>query len=644
MSKEILHNRISRFLSEYLPFSYLKEEEILEIAEQTNIRFFDRGEYIFHENEFPPAHFYVIQQGSVELTYQESGQEILFEVLDKGDIFGLKAILGKRKYINSAKAREETLILELPYRSLEKFLQNDPRIALYFAAGFSSGRSIINIGKMEEARKSLNLARSGGILQPDTIHVFKDREVVYCTKETSIREAAEIMTRKKVGSILVLDYEDRPIGIVTDVDFRKKVICQGIDLHKPIYLIMSSPVHTVRKDITLAETLITMMQKNIRHLCVTRDGTDQTPVEGIITEHDVLLLQGNTPAILIKEIYNSDSISSIATLRNQAEELMKTYLEEELSISFIFEMITLINDALIQRLIWISQRKMEEEGWKAPEIKFVWISLGSEGRKEQALRTDQDNAILFEDPPKGYEGQAREYFLELGRRVTKGLNECGFAYCKGEVMASNPKWCASLSEWKENFRSWIESPTPKAVMHFAIFFDLRGVCGEVSIVGVLEDWIQELICKNSSFLRFLALNAVSSTPPLGIFRGFAVERHGEHKDSFDIKARGIVPIVDSARVLSLEMGIRAKNTIERWKALAERAPERKEEFNELSVTFEILSRIRMKNYLKNPSYGNYLNPNSLSKIDKETMKNAFEIIREMQRKIEVHFRLDLISH
>lgn len=641
MSYGVLHNRVSRFLSEYLPFSYMNEGDLLELTKKATMKFFDKGEIIFSEGSTPPPYFYVVQQGSVELSYNEDGEEIVSEIVDMGDIFGLKALLGKRNYINTAKAREETLLIVLPFSIMEGIINKEAKIGMYFAAGFSSGRSKVNMNQINQVRKTLSrkYENNNAIRQADSIHVFKNRAIIYCNPNTTILEAAKIMTQKKVGSILVLDYEDRPVGIVTDVDFRKKVICNQMNLNEPVSSIMSSPVITVRKDITLAETLITMMNKNIRHLCITRDGTDKTPVEGIVTEHDIMLLQGNTPAVITKQIYNSENIKEIKELRDQAEDLMKTYLEEELSLSFIFEMITQVNDAMIQRLIEIAIKDLGE-----PPVSFAWLSLGSEGRKEQVLRTDQDNAILYENPQPEKKESVKNYFLELAKKVNDSLYECGFAYCKGEVMAKNPKWCASFDDWKMYFLNWIESPTPKAIMHFSIFFDLRPVYENKSLVEDLEKFIHNQIQKNPNCLRYLALNSVSSTPPLGMWKGFAVEKHGEHKDQFDIKARGTVPIVDAARVLALEVGITEKNTMERWKKLAEKKPDRKDEYLEMSATFEIVSRIRIKNNLYNPQNGNYINPANLNKIDKETLKYAFQIIREMQKKLEVHFRLDLIPH
>lgn len=644
MSQGIVHNRVSRFLEDILPFSYLDGESLLQLASQSQVQFYDKGEIVFEEGGAPPLHFYVIQQGSVELLYRDNGKDILTDVCEAGDIFGIKALIGQRNYINTSKTKEETLLLVVPYSEFEPHIDRDPKIAMYFAAGFSSGRSSINISKMEAARRSLTASGkdskhslSG---QADSLLVHRDREVIYCSQETSILEASRIMSRKNVGSILVLDIEDRPIGIITDVDFRKKVVAEEIPGSDPVSRIMSSPVATVKKDITLAETIITMMQKNIRHLCITLDGTDNSRVEGIVTEHDIMLLQGNTPAVITKEMLSSTSTSELKNLRDKAEDLLREYVSQELSMSFIFDMITHVNDILIKRIIELKIAELEAEGRNPPPLKFAWLSLGSEGRREQALRTDQDNAIVYEEPPQESADMAKNYFLDLGKKVVTGLNECGFSYCKGEVMAN--KWCYSLPEWKSLFSNWIDSPTPRAIMHFSIFFDFRIVYGDASLGGELDDWIENSIQGNPNSLRWLAVNAISASPPIGFFRGLSVESKGEHKDHFDIKAKGTVPIVDAARVLALENKIRNRSTMGRWKALSSIDPDRKKEYEDLIITFEMLSRIRLKNSLHNPDQGNFVNPKSLHKIEKESMKYSFQFIQDLQKKLEVHFRLDLI--
>lgn len=652
MAEGVIHNQVSLFLMDHLPFGFLKENDLLEISKKSQIKYFDKGDTIFEEGGTPPGQFYVIKEGSVELLFQDGDETKLSEICDVGDIFGIKAIIGARNYINTAKAHEETLVVVIPYSAFVTYIENDTRVAMYFAAGFSSGRALnksIGIEEVERARKNLTTSDTKlahtqtGFRDEDALPVFKDREVIYCTADTSIKDAATIMSKRNVGSILILDIEDRPIGIVTDVDFRKKVVPKEIPITSPVSTIMSSPVMTVGKEITIAKSIITMMQKNVRHLCITVDGTPNTRVEGIVTEHDILILQGNNPAVIAKEILQAKALKDLPGLRNRAEVLLHEYLKQEVSMAFILDIITEVNDALIIRIIQLCLKELETEGWEDPGLRFSWLSLGSEGRKEQPLRTDQDNAIIYENPAPGKEESANKYFLELGKKVTKVLNECGFKFCPGDVMASNPKWCGSQSTWEKYFRDWIYSGAPDAILNFSIFFDFRSVFGDPSFAVGLNEFIQTVLAENKNVLRFLAANAVSNSPPIGLFRGFIVDRHGQHKNEFDIKARGTMPIVDAARVLCLEANIQERNTIERYKALAKKDTKHARDYEEAAVTFEILSRFRTINTIEHPDKGNYINPNNLNKIEKETLKHAFQIIQELQKRLEVHFRLDLMS-
>jgi Predicted signal-transduction protein containing cAMP-binding and CBS domains len=227
------------------------------------------------------------------------------------------------------------------------------------------------------------------------------------------------MKEKNIGSIIITDENKRPIGIITDSDLRKKVATGDFPITAKAKEIMSSPVYTLLPNISASEAIIHMMSKNIRHLVLTEDGTPNTPIFGIVSEHDVLVLHGNNPAVLVKEIQNTEDSRKLSLLRARADKLLKDYIDQEVSIQFVANTISEINDALIKKAIDISIKRLEEEGIKKPEVSFAWLSLGSEGRKEQLLKTDQDNAIVYEDPPENLQEEVRNYFLKLGNSVNK---------------------------------------------------------------------------------------------------------------------------------------------------------------------------------------------------------------------------------
>lgn len=647
MVDETISSQLGELLSKFPPFHFLKKSELLNLSKKIEIRFFAEKDILFEEGKKPDGFFFFIQKGSVELLWNNQGKQDISDICDTGEIIGLKAILGNRNYLNTARAHEDTLVLVIPFSSFQPYLESNPKISLYFASGFTSGRVLQRsaIQGFENARKefSKQTLPSTILRDFDTFSMYKEKEIISCNPETSIKNAADLMNKKNVGSILILDIDKKPIGIVTDVDFRKKVIPDNIDTNSPVTKIMSRPVYSVKKDISLAETMLIMLRNNIRHLCITKDGTEQSEAIGIITEHDVLLLQSNNPAIITKEIFQARNLNELPRIRNKIEDIVKEYVRQEVSIHYILEIITEINDSLISKIIELSIIELKLLGFTDPEVNFVWLALGSEGRREQAHRTDQDNAILYEDPSPEKAQDTKLYFLELAKMVTGELNACGFAFCPGNIMASNPDLCKSMTEWKNSFFKWIRSGSPEAVLNCSIFFDFRCVYGSKDLSEALESYIHEKIEENQNILRYMALNAVSNSPPLGLFRNFLLEKNGKHKHELNIKLRGISPLVDGARVLALKYKVKNRNTYERLEALKEKVPEFRKEYEEAANTFHILSRFRLVHSIQNSDSNNYINPDNLSKIEREILKNSFGVIKDLQTHLENHFQLNLMQ-
>ncbi|MEZ4685319.1 MAG: DUF294 nucleotidyltransferase-like domain-containing protein [Bacteroidia bacterium] len=290
----------------------------------------------------------------------------------------------------------------------------------------------------------------------------------------------------RIGSLVVINEKSHPIGIITTVDLTRKVVAETRSRYNHVREIMSSPPVTIGKHATVATVILTMMRHNIRHLVVTQDGTAHSQVIGVVSERDVLLMEGNHPAVLVKRIMKSSDINELHEIRVKADKLIQGYLRQEVSIPFIAEMNTEINDALITRAIDITRAELSASGLNDPGLRFAWMSLGSEGRGEQLLRTDQDNAIIYEEPPKGKEEAAKEYFLALGKRAGELLIDIGFEKCPADIMAGNPKWNMPVSGWHRQFREWLRVPDPKALMHGTIFFDFRCGYGDARLTEELS--------------------------------------------------------------------------------------------------------------------------------------------------------------
>lgn len=480
--------------------------------------------------------------------------------------------------------------------------------------------------------------------EDDLLRLQGEREVVVCPFATPIHVAARLMTEKNVGSIVIVDETHCPRGIVTDTDLRKKVVAGELSLAEPIESIMSSPVTTVPAGVTAADAILHMMKRNIRHLCVTEDGTPASRITGMISEHDLLLLHGNNPAVLMKEISQATDVDRLSRIRDRVEELVRKYLMQEVSIRFVANVVTEMNDAIIGKIIAFAEDKILREGTTHPKLGFCWLAFGSEGRREQLLRTDQDNAIIYQDPPQGQEKEAQEFFNRLGVAVTGQLARCGFQLCPGNNMASNPSWCQPISKWKEYFRQWIHVPRKEALLNAAIFFDFRSVYGDDTLAVQLREHITGELKRSRTALILLANDAVHNPDPLSVLGRFLVDRKGSHKGRFDIKLRALKPLTDAARVLALDRNVHSfTNTVERFHTMGEMESSMKELCEEAVMAFQVFSRYRVLQGLQHQDSGRYLDLTSLTPMEREVLRGAFRPVKELQSLLKVRFQLDSLG-
>ena len=648
MASNTIVTRVYDFLKNYPPFSYLSKAELMPIASSVKVQYYGNNQPLFKENEASKPYIFVLQKGRIEISkdFEESTQ--LIDICDTGDVFGIRAALNGMPYIGNAVAGEDSLIYAIPKTVFLELMQKNAKVSLFFASGLASGMPIIREeNEYEVTKASLHLFKNEDVTkfmtQEDILIVNPTENVVTCSKETLIRAAAQKMKARRVGSIIITDDNNLPIGIVTETDFARKVVANNVSKTRPISEIMSSPVHTMEPNATISQYIIKMIKLKVKHLVVTEDGTPETPLIGIASEHDVLLMHGNDPAILVKRLLKARKRSELANIRNRADKLIINYLRQEVSIDFITDIMTEINDALIHQAINFAIKRLETEGVENPNLKFCWLSLGSEGRGEQLLRTDQDNAIVYENPTEAQAPIAKAYFLKMGEYVVDTLVECGFALCNGEIMARNPKWTQPMNVWKSYFHKWITVPEPMALMHSSIFFDLRGGHGDLELADELNNYIlSQIDSERSLFLNLLAKNTLTNPPPLSFFKNFMVEKSGENKDLFDIKLRSMMPLTDAARLLVLAEKIpNVKNTFRRFERLKTAIPERADLFDEAAMAYELFIKTRAVHGFRYDDSGRFIQPTDLNKIQRQTLRSAFITVEKVQSYVKSRFGMAL---
>ncbi len=628
-------SRIADFLSDFPPFSLLDRNHLNKIANEVRVMYFEQGKTIFAKDEQVHNYFYIVQKGAVDLQKIDDNKEPeTIDKCDEGDIFGLRPLFAKENYQINAITDEESVIYAIPLEVFKPYAISNPLVGNFLMESFASNTrnpySTEHRGKLISDDEMVGFKKEA-LFELQPIPIIK--KMVTVAPDTSIQKAAILMSNRKVGSVIVVE-DEKPVGIVTDVDIRELVATGKFKIQEPIGKVMNSPVICYSKGLTIAQAQLTMMKHNINHICITSDGTPNTRVKGIVSEHDIMVSQGNNPAVLMKAINRAGSTKKLKRIRNKIMILLNGYLKSNIPLTHISNIIFELNDATIKRTIQRCIAKMDTP----PPVNFAWMSLGSQGRKEQLLHTDQDNALVFKDVPADELEKTRAYFLKLATKVTKRLNIIGYEFCPAEMMARNPKYCLSLSEWKEQFSQWVTTSGNDEILLCQIFFDYDISYGDVKLTNALSDHIYDILKGNKIFLNRLAAQALRNPSPLGFFRQFLVEQDGEKKDLFDIKKRGILPLTDAGRLLILEHRVKnISNTSERFEKLAQLEPNNKELYQACAYSSRALIKFRTKQGLRHKDNGRFINLEDLGKEDKIKLKRCFKTIKEIQELIKLRF-------
>ncbi|MEO7976364.1 DUF294 nucleotidyltransferase-like domain-containing protein [Flavobacterium sp.] len=637
--KNTISHRVADFLKNFPPFNLLLQKDLEKLSEQISIIYKEKDSVIFTENEKTHDSFYVVHKGAVAL--KKNQKNVILDMCDEGDIFGLRPLLAQENYVMEASTYEESILYAVPIAVFKPYALENKEIGNFLIESYASNTK----NPYSEVHKT-NLY--GEVLANETLSSDKElfdlqpvkysKKIVTCSRSTTAKEIAKILTKKKVGAILIVD-EMLPIGIITDKDLRNKIVSGDYPITTTAETIMTSPVITYSKKMTVTEAQMAMIKSNISYLCLTKDGTVNTKAVGILSKHDLMVSLGNNPAVLIKALKRTTKVKEIKPVRAQIMQLLQGYLDQNIPMTLITKIITELNDACVNRVIDLSLEKMNS----APPVKFAWLALGSQGRDEQMLHTDQDNAIVYENVSEVFKDETKAYFLKLATYINKGLFTIGYEYCPAEMMASNPKWCMSLEEWKSQVHYWINNPGKNEVLLSFIFFDYSLKYGDAEIVNQLSDSIFESVKANPIFYVHLVSGALQSPSPTGFFRQLLVEQDGANKDQFDIKRRALMPLTDAARVLILSHSVKSiSNTAERFEKLAELEPQNSELYLSCSYSFKALLKFRTKQGLLHHDSGQFIALESLSKMEKIKLKRTFKTIKELQELISVRFNISNI--
>jgi CBS domain-containing protein len=617
---------IASFLKLYPPFNSLPEETVNHVATQIEISYYRSGADIFKFGD--PIHdLGLIRSGSVEI-YRRNGE--LYNRLSEGDLFGQMGLLMNNTMRLPSKALEDTLIYFIPESVFTTLCDQFEEFAFF-----------VELDEHNRLKEAVSNSNDANELMISKVTALISLEPVTISQDASIRQAAEKMSKDSVSSLLIMDHidsalldendpEQQVVGILTDRDLRNRVVATGLSLETPVADVMTANPVTLDDDAYVFEAMLTMLRYNLHHLPI----LDNNVPVGVICISDIVRYESQSSLYMVSSILRQQSVEELRQLSLEVKSCFVRMVNDDANSHMIGSAMSVIGRSFKQRLM-----ELAEDKFGPPPVPYCLLALGSMARDEQLIITDQDNALILDN---NYDHNHHgKYFEELSAFLSDGLAACGYTYCTGNIMATNPLWRKTRSEWEETFTDWIENPDPVALLNCSIFFDLDGVWGKTDWAKQLNTFVVRKARRNPRFLASMARNALNRTPPLGFFKGFVMEKDGQHKNSINLKRRGTAPLSDLLRVHALAAGSRAQNSFERLDDVIKAGilPEGRE--SDLRDALEFISMVRIRHQAQDIAAGrkpdNNIEPDNLTDFERRNLKEAFQVLSNSQRFLKFRY-------
>jgi CBS domain-containing protein len=632
-SVSVVTESVITFLEKIPPFQFLPAAELRSLAKVTSLEYFPKDSVILAAGDRASDSLYIVQKGAVKLGLRtQVGKELVLDMRGEGEIFGLLSLMSRDVARLNVVAVEDTFCYSVSREDMEDLIARHHEVSDYL---LRTSLTRYMDRSLKELRTQVNLmGNSEQLLYSLSVGDVTRQLAATCSAATCIRDAAQIASQANTGALFVVDDQGQAVGVVSDRDFAKKVVGGNISTDEPVTRIMSSPVISVEGGERVFQALLAMLGHDIHHILVTENGLPA----GVLTSHDLMVLQGKSPLSLARHIEQQQTIDGLANAQKRVSDLLPLLMREGAKASHITRVIAELNDRVTAKILELAEKELGP-----PPVPYCWVVMGSEGRREQTFKTDQDNALIYADPvEEAQEPIINIYFKSFADFVADALERCGYPRCPGGYMASNPRYRLSLAGWQRTFDVWIDEAEYHATEDASILFDMRPVAGDFSLYEQLWSRITERLKTAGFFKSILGSIAISRKPPLGFFRTFVVERGGEHKEELDIKALGTGPIVDAARVFALDASLNQTNTVDRLSALQSAGYLEGTTLAEMQEAFEFLTLLRLENQLQQAREGvplsNYVTPRKLTHLQRGLLREAFQTVARVQSVIDDRFR------
>ena len=586
------------FLETVHPYDSLPRDELARVATSFGRSTCAPGDLIYRFGQ-PLSGLYLVQSGAVEIT-DEAG--VVISHLGPRNSFGERGLARDGLAVTSARSRADTVLMHLPVAEYHRLTHDFPAFARFFSRGRGT----------PARNDDLTTQKVGDLMVRTPLAVASD---------ITVQAAAAQMAAARVSSLCVVD-GGALVGIITTRDLSGKVLGAGLPADTLLSAVMTrNPVALTPQDLG-SDILHLMLEARIGHVPVVEGGR----LVGIVTQTDLTRFQAVSSAQLVRDVARADDVADLAAVTARIPGLLVQLVGGNSAHEVVTRLITDIADTVTRRLL-----AMAEAALGPPPVPYLWLACGSQGRQEQTGVSDQDNCLILDDAATPAD---MAYFLALARTVSDGLDACGYVYCPGDMMATNPRWCQPLRVWREYFRQWIAVPDAEAQMLASVMFDLRPIGGRTALFADLQENTLEAAQRNSIFVAHMIANSLRHTPPLGLLRGFATLRSGEHRNHIDMKMNGVVPVVDLGRVYALIGQGRAANTRARLMAAEGARVISVSGARDLIEAYDLIAQTRLENQARLVKSGrrpdNYLAPYDLSDFERSHLRDAFVVVRTMQ--------------
>jgi len=611
------------------PFYLLDDLTLAQVAQNSDLEFYAKGSYVFRQGDLSRQILFIVASGTAEVTVlDEHDRETIAGVRHEGEFFGETVFLSDEPYPGSVRAMTDLTCLIIHHEIFETVLDRQAE----FLAQFNR----LLADRMRSLYKSLVTEPRDGTLAEELpmrkrVTYLMSKPPLTALPKEDIAELAERMATHNVSSLVVVDEDNRPLGLVTEKDLVGKVLARRAQPKKLTAAdIMNSNIFTVEPTSFYFEALLSMVRNKVKHLVVASGGR----LEGIVTIRDLITSRSMGDLSIVNSIEAQNNIEGLAKASGEIDRVLRALVLEKAVSKDILQIITELFDRLTSKVIQTCEQEMIKEGYGPPPVSYSWITMGSSGRQEQFIKTDQDNGIIYDNVSDDKKEQVAKYFLLLGEKVAEGLHRCGFAKCEGNVMASNPQWCRSFNDWREAINEWVEVLNPENIRMMTIFLDFRHLCGKKSLCDLLRNFVIRKFQKSATALHFLVMDDLEYRVPLGFFKQIVTEKSKEHRNMVNLKTAAYVHLIDCLRAFSLREGIVETNTLKRLELLAKKKLISADDAEALTTAYETLMMFRIRQSLLQIDKGlkpdNYITPEDLNKKEKAALREAFLAVERLQ--------------